>query len=310
MPIAVSQETTPPLNPKLILMRKAIGSSVKFYGFLICIVFGVVFVGRPAGAQEAGTAEFPILFDTRERIAKPDLSGIVRLRFLTTVDFPPFNFIDQQGKLAGFHVDLVREICRELDIAAKCQVQAIPFEELGDALKDGNGEAVIAGMAVDAALRRDFAFSRPFMRLPARFAVRKAARLSAESASALDGRAVGVVAGTVHEAMLKTYFPAVRPEPMKDRATLLAALKDGKVDAAFSDGMQLAFWMAGSASAACCRLFDGPYLSETFLGEGLTVMTRKEDTSVVAAVDHALLALSRNGRLGEIYLRYFPVDLF
>ncbi len=265
----------------------------------------------PVRAQDrAAAVDLPILFDTRERIAKPDLSGIVRLRFLTTVDFPPFNFIDQTGKLAGFHVDLVREICRDLALTEKCQIQAVTFPELEKALADGNGEALVAGIAVTPELRRRFAFSRPFMRLPARFAVTRKTPPAGETAAALDGRPVGVVAGSTHEAMLKAFFPKIQPRAFPDRAALLAALKDGTVEAAFGDGMQLAFWTSGSESAGCCRLFDGPYVSERFLGEGLTIMLRKEDAALAGAIDHALLALSRNGRLQEIYLRYFPVNLY
>jgi polar amino acid transport system substrate-binding protein len=110
--------------------------------------------------------------------------------------------------------------------------------------------------------------------------------------------------------MLKAFFPRVQAEAFADRAALLASLKGGKVEAVFGDGMQLAFWMSGSESAGCCRLFDGPYLSERFLGEGLTIMFRKEDATITGAIDHALLALSRSGRLQEIYLRYFPVNLY
>ncbi|UEX81916.1 transporter substrate-binding domain-containing protein [Shinella zoogloeoides] len=263
-----------------------------------------------AVAQDRKAVDLPILFDTRERIAKPDLAGIVRLRFLTTVDFPPFNFIDQTGKLAGFHVDLVREICRELALTEKCQIQAVTFPELEKALIDGNGEAVAAGIAVTTELRQRFAFSRPFMRLPARFAVAKKAAPAGETAAALDGKTVGVVGASAHEAMLKAFFPRIRAHAFADRAALLAALKDGKVEAIFGDGMQLAFWTSGSESAGCCRLFDGPYLSERFLGEGMTIMLRKEDAALAGAIDHALLALSRNGRLQEIYLRYFPVNLY
>ena len=291
-------------------MRQSRISSLKSYGlFALCLLAAAA---RPfaVAAQDRAPVDLPILFDTRERIARPDLSGIVRLRFLTTVDFPPFNFIDQTGKLAGFHVDLVREICRELQLTEKCQIQAVTFPELEKALTDGTGEAVAAGVAVTADLRQRFAFSRPFMRLPARFAVAKKTPPAGETAAALDGRKVGVVAASVHEAMLKAFFPRIKAEAFPDRAALLAALKDGKVEAAFGDGMQLAFWMSGTASAGCCRLFDGPYLSEQFLGEGMTIMVRKEDAALAEAIDHALLALSRNGRLQEIYLRYFPVNLY
>ena len=285
-------------------------SSLKFYGLL---ALSLVLVGvRPvyAVAQERASVDLPILFDTRERIARPDLSGIVRLRFLTTVDFPPFNFIDQTGKLAGFHVDLVREICRELALTDKCQIQAVTFPELEKALVDGNGEAVAAGIAVSADLRQRFAFSRPFMRLPARFAVARKTPPVGETVAALSGRKVGVVAASAHEAMLKAFFPRIQAEAFPDRTALLAGLKDGKVEAVFGDGMQLAFWTNGTESAGCCRLFDGPYISEQFLGEGLTIMVRKQDEALAGAIDHALLALSRNGRLQEIYLRYFPVNLY
>ncbi len=83
-------------------------------------------IGSTAARAAADKAVFPLLFDARERIASPDLTALKRLRFLTTVDFPPFNFIDASGKLSGFHVDLAREICRVLAIEDRCQIQPCP----------------------------------------------------------------------------------------------------------------------------------------------------------------------------------------
>ena len=51
-------------------------------------------------------------------------------------------------------------------------------------------------------------------------------------------------------------------------------------------------------------------MSEHFLGEGMTIMLRQNDSVLTAAIDHALATLSRNGRLQEIYLRYFPYGLY
>ncbi|MBW9112166.1 transporter substrate-binding domain-containing protein [Rhizobium cauense] len=260
-------------------------------------------------AQEA-TPSLPLLFDSRERLAKPDLSSLVRLRFLTTIDFPPFNFTDQNGKLAGFNVDLAREICNELEIAAKCQIQALPFVDLNGALAASQGDAVIAGIAVSEELRRQFAFSRPYLMLPARFVRNLKAPIKGEDAGALADRSVGVVKATAHEAMLAAYFPKVKAVPFDSKDALLAALKDGKVEAAFADSLQLSFWVSSQASSKCCALFDGPYLSEQFLGEGMTIMLRQKDNVLTAALDHALAALSRSGRLQEIYLRYFPYGLY
>ncbi len=205
---------------------------------------------------------------------------------------------------------MAREICDELEVAAKCEIQALPFADLKEALAASQGDAVIAGLAVTAELRKQFTFSRPYLMLPARFVRNAKAEIKGDTAAALSGRSVGVVKGTVHEAMLAAYFPAIKAVPFDSKEALLAALKDERVDAAFADALQLSFWVSSQASAKCCALFDGPYMSEQFLGEGMTIMLRQNDSVLTAALDHALAALSRNGRLQEIYLRYFPYGLY
>ncbi|WP_246659160.1 transporter substrate-binding domain-containing protein [Rhizobium sp. FY34] len=248
----------------------------------------------------------PLLMDPGERLARPDLQNLARLRVLTTVDFPPFSFVDQTGRLSGFHVDLVREICAELAIEPKCQIQAMPFADIEKALLEGTGEAAVAGIAVTAPLRENFAFSRPYLSIPARFAVRRTLDISGKAAEALATRPVGVLAGTAHDQMLAAFFPALRRVAYDSQESMLSALKQGEVDAVFSDALRLPFWVASADSEACCRLFDGPYLSQRFLGEGLTIMTRKESGLLPAAMDYALNQLIRKGRLQDIYLRYFP----
>ena len=38
----------------------------------------------------------------------PNLAAVPAIRFLTTADFPPFNYRDESGELVGFNVDLAR----------------------------------------------------------------------------------------------------------------------------------------------------------------------------------------------------------
>lgn len=292
---------------------KLIKKSTNHFRFLLPALLALLVAGalpaRAPAAEAEGNA-FPLLFDSRERLARPPLGDVPRLRFLTSLDFPPFNFADATGRPAGFHVDLAREICNELDIAARCQIEAMPFAELKDALDKGQGDAIIAGMAVTEALRQDYLFSRSFMVLPARLLRNAKVELKAPAADGLKGRPLGVVAKSAHEAMAKAYFPEARLVTFPDRPAVLAALKAGKVDAVFGDGVQLAFWAASPEADKCCRLYDGPYYSTRYLGEGLSIMLRPDDDVLTQAMDHALLALSRNGRLKELYLRYFPYGLY
>jgi polar amino acid transport system substrate-binding protein len=261
-----------------------------------------------AMAQETDAASLPLMFDQRERLQKPDLSSVPRIRFLTTVDFPPFNFIDQSGKLSGFHVDLAREICRELGVIERCQIEAKPYKDLLSALDKGEADVIAAGVRITPELRQEASLSRPFMQLPARF-VTTTGQTELDDPSALKPGEVGVVAGTAHEAMLDAFFPAMKPKTYATRDELLAALRINEVRAVFGDGLQLAFWVESPEAADCCRFLGGPYYSRAILGDGLTLVTRKDTPLIARAMDAALLALARSGRLNQIYLRYFPNGL-
>ena len=91
------------------------------------VLFSMALSVFPASAAGENA---PRLSDPEDRVASPDLSGLPRLRFLTTLDFPPFNFADSRGRAAGFNVDLARALCRELEIEQKCEIQAMPWDEL------------------------------------------------------------------------------------------------------------------------------------------------------------------------------------
>lgn len=232
--------------------------------FWLCLV--AFFCPLSLFAQQAAPS-LPLLFDSRERLAKPDLSSLVRLRFLTTIDFPPFNFTDQNGKLAGFNIDLAREICNELEIASKCQIQALPFVDLNAALAASQGDAVIAGIAVSEELRRQFAFSRPYLMLPARFVRNLKAPIKGEDASALADHSVGVVKTTAHEAMLSAYFPKVKVVPFDSKDALLVALREGKVEAAFADSSSFRSGFRHRLRPNAARCSTGPISPSSFLAK-------------------------------------------
>jgi polar amino acid transport system substrate-binding protein len=252
----------------------------------------------------------PNFWDTKERLPKPDISDLPRVLFLTTVDFPPFNFIDSGGRLSGFHVDLARAICRELDIVPKCQIQALPWSELEGALGKKEGEAIIAGLAVTEENRARYAFTRSYLKFPARFVMPRAKALTEPLSGKLKGQAVGVVAGSAHEAMLRDYFPQVKVVAFPKQEDMLAALKAGEIAAALGDGMRLGFWLAGSDSGDCCRFAGGPYLAPEYLGEGLAIAVAPDNARLAAAFDYALHQINADGTFAELYLRYFPVSFY
>jgi polar amino acid transport system substrate-binding protein len=274
--------------------------------FLLFVVFAS---STSTLAEDLAPLSMPLMFDLRERVAKPDLAPIPRIRFLTTVDFPPFNFIDQSGKLSGFHVDLAREICRELKITERCQIEAVPYKDLQPKLDSQQGEVILAGTRITPEVRKAYGVSRVFMQLPARFVIGKSGASNIKVPEDLRPGETGVTKGTAHEAMLATFFPDLKPKVFDTRAALLEALKKNEIKAAFGDGLQLAFWLESDDAADCCAYLGGPYYSTYFLGDGLAMMTRRDAPLITTAIDSALIALARSGRLNDIYLRYFPNGL-
>ncbi|WP_368856638.1 transporter substrate-binding domain-containing protein [Chelativorans sp. ZYF759] len=262
----------------------------------------------PTIAQEGPT--IPQYWDERERLPAPDISALERVRFLTTNDFPPFNYLDEAGRPAGFHVELVRLICAELDISDICQIQVIPWDELEEALGARRGEAVIAGLAVTAETRDRLAFTRSYLRFPARFIVQRGSPLTEPLHQSVADRRVGVLEGSAHEAMLRDYFGAARPVTYSRQSWMMRDLREGRIDAVFGDGMRLSFWLADAAAENCCRFAGGPYLSAEFLGLGLAIATRREDEPLARAFDYALREISVSGRFAELYLRHFPIGFY
>lgn len=265
-----------------------------------------------AGISGAGAqgVTIPNFWDPGERLAEPDLSSLARLRFLTTTDFPPFNFIDRNKRLSGFHVDLARAICAELDILPKCQIQALPWNELEAAVDRGEGEAIIAGLEVNSRSRTRYEFSRPYLRIPARFVGRREDALGEPMSDVVLRRTVGLVAGSQHLYWFDTAFARGRREVFPTRQAALEALQDGRVDLVFSDAVSLSFWLLSDASKDCCAFAGGPYLSSADFGYGIAIAFPKQHSELAAAANYALKEINENGTFAEIYLRYFPLGLF
>ncbi len=80
------------------------------------------------------------------------------------------------------------------------------FETLLDAISSNRGDAIIASMAVTPQIRARVDFTDPYYRAPARFVARKNAVMPEIRPEYLEGKKVGVIAGSTHEAYLKAMF--------------------------------------------------------------------------------------------------------
>ncbi len=263
----------------------------------------------PAAAGPFSAADHdavvPDFWDPKRRIERPAAGTVQAIRFITTDDFPPFNFLDADGHLTGFNVDLARAICTEL--AVPCTIQARQWDDLANHLADKTADAAIAGIAITAENRARLDFSDVYMRLPARFVVRRSQAKLDISPEGLRGHTLAVVTGTAHEAYLASMFPEIGRKLYPTAEAAREAVKSGAADAHFGDGLQLSFWLASTGANDCCVFAGGPYFETRFFGQGYAIAFAKGATDLKHAVNAALQAIYEKGIYAELYLRYFPV---
>lgn len=265
----------------------------------------------PATAQTAAdgaSVTVPSFWDPRRRAERPDLSRVTVIRFLTETDYPPFNYAGPDGNPVGFNVDLARLLCEE--IKASCTVQMRRFDTLLDALTENRGDAVIASIAATAETRRRADFTDPYYRTPARFVAKTNSAILDVRPEQLEGRKIGVVAGTAHEAYLKALFTTAEVKPYPSADALRAALRAGEVDLLFGDGISLAFWLNGTDSGNCCAFRGGPFTESRYFGEGIGIAVRRGNDTLRQALNWALFRLWERGRFTDLWLRYFPITPF
>ncbi|MBI3436900.1 MAG: transporter substrate-binding domain-containing protein [Proteobacteria bacterium] len=263
----------------------------------------------PAPAAPAVSAlPVPGFWDPRRRPERPDTSRITLVRFLTEIDFPPFNYAAPDGNPAGLNVDLARLICEELKV--QCTVQMRRFDTLIAALADNRGDAAIASISVTELTRERVDFTEPYYRPVARFAALKTSPIDLVTPVALEGRKVAVVAGTAQETYLRELFTEAEIRPYANKDAARDALRRRDVDLIFDDGFSLAFWLNGTDSGGCCTFKGGPYTESRYFGEGIGIAVKKGNDTLSQAMNWAMFRLWEKGRFVDLWLRYFPISPF
>ncbi|MCI0601013.1 MAG: transporter substrate-binding domain-containing protein [Beijerinckiaceae bacterium] len=275
---------------------------------LSLVTIAALVLAFPQPARLAPGVFVPSFWDLHRRAAKPDLSGLRSLRFLTEDDYPPFHFALPDGHLTGFDVDLARAICEELNIP--CTIQARRFDTLIDALNNDEGDAMIAAIRIDAQSRAKLDFSGAYYTTPARFVSLAAVEYAPATPEGLRGKTVGVQARSAHEAYLETFFPETVRKPYESQDLLREALRKGDIDTIFGDGIALSLWLDSQAGRNCCHFRGGPFLDANFFGEGVGIAVKKGNSKLRQVLDYTLAALAGRGTYTTLYLKYFPLSFY
>jgi polar amino acid transport system substrate-binding protein len=211
--------------------------------------------------------------------------------------YPPYNYVDDAGKLGGFDIDVGNEICKRAGL--ECVWVVNEWDTIIPNLLAGNYDAIIAGMSITDERKQTIDFTQEYFPSdPSTFVTLAGKTLDLENPSGLK---LGAQGATIQANWLEQNAKAnntILSYETPDQA--LADLNAGNIDAVLADKSYLAESVAGSGGALTLA---GP---EIVIGNGVGIGIRKADAELTKKFDDALTAMKTDGTLDALITLYFP----
>ena len=230
------------------------------------------------------------------------------LKLGTEGAYPPFNFIDSAGNVTGFDVEVGQALCAKMNV--KCDVVAQDWDGIIPGLLAKKYDFIIASMFITEERKKQVNFTDPYYLAAMTLVAPKETDIKDFTADGLDGKVVGVQVGTTQAEFAHKVFTKseIREYPTQDEVNLdLAA---GRIDAQVGDMLPMLEWTTKTEDGTCCELKGEPITDPAFVGEGVGIAIRKEDTDLLAKMNAALKEIRADGTYKAINDKYFPIDVY
>lgn len=192
---------------------------------------------------------------------------------------PPFVMRGANKEAYGFDVDMMTFICKALN--RPCEFQIMRFNELIPAVNNNTVDVAIGSITITGERAKIVNFSLPYLLSYARFLEKKSDNPPPFTLEALNGKTIGIVAGSIFADQIK--HMEIKDPVIKDYdkiEELLEALSSEKVDAILLDSPTSAYWEANSSGAF--MKVGPPYL----YGYGLGIAA---NPTVVSDINKAII---------------------
>ena len=241
---------------------------------------------------------------TLTRIAE---TGTFRIGYVP--DAPPLSFVDEDGNVSGYSIDLCRQIASAIRNDLGIEQLNIEFEPLV-AMEDRisaveQGEVDIECGATTVTLSRRERIDFTLMTFITGSAILSTKAKAIASIDDLDKKRIAVVAGTTTEDVVRRVNEVndlrIKVTPVDTHDEGMELLNKGKVDGYASDRAMLIGQVFRNANVA-----NDYTMTRTALSfEPYAFMISRGDTEFRLAADRALASLFRTARIRRIYQNWF-----
>ncbi len=229
------------------------------------------------------------------------------IRIAVEGNFPPFNYLDANGKLQGFDVEIANALCAAMQ--AECTLVVQEWDQMIPGLVDGEYEAIVSSMSMSAERREQAAFTQRYYDSPSVFITAKDSELQAFSPQDLADRKLGVTLATSQLAYAQDLYAASDITIFESSPDLYEGLANGEVDVILEDKLAAFDWLSNTRRGQCCEFRGQDIKDVTYFGDGAGIAVRKEDAALLARLDDALNAITADGTYSTINAKYFPFSI-
>ena len=222
-------------------------------------------------------------------------SGKLRIGLEGT--YPPFNYQDKDGQLAGFEIDFAKALAAQLGL--RPEFSPAPFAGLLGALESGRIDVVINQITITPERQAKYDFSEPYTVSGIQIITLKG-KTGLEKPEDLAGKRVGVGLGTNYEQWIRANVPTADVRAYDDDPTKYQDLRAGRIDAVLNDRLVAADFLKTSPEFVAS---GAPFAAQ---GSGVAM---KKDPGLKVVIDQAINALRANGKLAAISQQWFGADV-
>jgi polar amino acid transport system substrate-binding protein len=230
-----------------------------------------------------------------------------KLRIASEGARPPFNYLDADNQLAGFEIDLSREICRR--IGAECVFVTQDWESLVGGLEARQYDVIVAAMEITEERLAKIAFSKPYAHAPSALIAPRQSQLAGAAPEALEGRRIGVEADSPQQAYVEDKYKKSEVQRYATLEEAMLDLAEGRVDAVVEDELSASDFLKSRKEGRCCRIVAALPRDAAYFGAGFGFGLRKKDGALRSAFDKALDDIVADGTYDKIRVRYFDFDI-
>ena len=232
-----------------------------------------------------------------EQLQKIKDAGVINVGLEGT--YPPFSFVDADGKLTGFEVEFSEALAKELGV--KVKLQPTKWDGILAALESKRLDAVINQVTISEERKKKYDFSEPYTVSGIQALTLTKNKDTIKTAADLAGKKVGVGLGTNYEQWLKDNQPKAIIKTYNDDPTKFQDLRIGRIDAILIDRL--------AALEYAKKAKDTAAAGDAFSRQEAGIALRKGEPELLEAVNNALDKLRADGTLKKLSEKYFNADV-